>query len=64
VRSIAHELGQKLGCGGHLATLRRVASGKFDVAQATPLAEVLKLTPRELEVRVLPFLKLAGGGGG
>ena len=63
VRSIAHDLGQKLGCGGHLATLRRVASGKFDVAQAIPLAEVLKLAPRELEKRVLPFLKLAGGQG-
>ena len=61
VRSIAHDLGQKLGCGGHLATLRRVAAGKFDAAQATPLAEVLKLTPRELEQRVIPFLKLAGG---
>lgn len=60
VRSLAHELGQKLGCGGHLATLRRVASGKFEVAQAIPLADVLKLAPRELEKRVLPFLKLAG----
>jgi len=28
---------------------------------AAPLAEVLKLTPRELEQRVVPFLKLAGG---
>jgi len=63
VRSIAHELGQKVGCGAHLATVRRVASGKFDVAQAIPLAEVLKLAPRELEKRVLPFLKLAGGQG-
>ncbi|PYJ06704.1 MAG: tRNA pseudouridine(55) synthase TruB, partial [Verrucomicrobia bacterium] len=61
VRSIAHELGQKLGCGAHLATLRRVASGKFDVAQSLPLAEALKLTPRELETRVIPFLKLASG---
>lgn len=59
VRSIAHDLGQKLGCGGHLATLRRVISGKFDVANAIPLAEVLKLAPRELEKRVMPFLKLA-----
>src|SRR5947209_7786422 len=61
VRSIAHELGQKLGCGAHLATLRRIASGKFDVAQSIPLDEVLKLTPRELETRVLPFLKLVAG---
>ena len=60
VRSIAHDLGQKLGCGGHLATLRRVISGKFDVANAIPLAEVLKLAPRELEKRVMPFLRLLG----
>jgi tRNA pseudouridine55 synthase len=59
VRAIAHELGEKLGCGAHLATLRRVTSGKFDVAQALPLAEVFKLSPRELEGRVIPFLKLA-----
>jgi tRNA pseudouridine55 synthase len=60
VRSISHELGQKLGCGGHLATLRRVTSGKFDVAQAIPLIQVLKLSPAELAKRVMPFLKLAG----
>jgi tRNA pseudouridine55 synthase len=59
VRSIAHDLGQKVGCGAHLATLRRVVSGKFDVAQAFPLDEILKLTPRELEKCVIPFLKLA-----
>jgi tRNA pseudouridine55 synthase len=59
VRSIAHDLGQKVGCGAHLATLRRVVSGKFDAAQAFPLDEILKLTPRELEKRVIPFLKLA-----
>ena len=61
VRSIAHELGQKLGCGAHLATLRRVTSGKFDVAQAKPLDDVLRLTPPQLEGCVIPFLKLAGG---
>jgi tRNA pseudouridine55 synthase len=59
VRSIAHELGQKLGCGAHLWALRRTVSGKFDVAEATLLAEVLKLTPMGLEKKVIPFLKLA-----
>ena len=59
VRSIAHDLGQKLGCGAHLATLRRSVSGKFDVADATKLDDVLKLTAAELEKRVIPFLKLA-----
>ncbi|MGB7769188.1 MAG: tRNA pseudouridine(55) synthase TruB [Verrucomicrobiia bacterium] len=60
VRSIAHELGQKIGCGAHLAALRRTASGKFDVTGAMPLTEVLKLTLAELEKKVIPFLKLAG----
>ena len=58
VRSIAHELGQKIGCGAHLSTLRRTASGTFDVAASTTLAEVLKLTLAELEKKVIPFLKL------
>src|SRR5215472_7687433 len=58
VRSVAHELGQKIGCGAHLATLRRVTSGKFDATQSTPLDAVLKLSPKELEQRVIPFLKL------
>ena len=59
IRSIAHDLGQKLGCGAHLTTLRRSASGKFDVADALPLDAILKLTTAELERRVMPFLKLA-----
>ncbi len=61
VRSVAHELGQKLGCGAHLATLRRVVSGKFDVADALPLDTILGLSQAELEKRVIPFLKLAAG---
>ena len=59
IRSMAHDLGQKLGCGAHLTTLRRGASGKFDVADALPLGTILKLTTAELEKRVMPFLKLA-----
>ncbi len=61
VRSIAHDLGQKLGCGAHLASLRRVVSGKFDVAEAMPLDELMQLTQTQLEARVIPFLKLAAG---
>jgi len=59
IRSIAHDLGKKLGCGAHLTTLRRSASGKFDVKDALPLDTVLRLTQAELEKRVMPFLKLA-----
>jgi tRNA pseudouridine55 synthase len=61
VRSIAHDLGQKLGCGAHLAALRRSVSGKFDVADATKFDDVMNLTAAELEKKVLPFLKLTAG---
>ena len=60
VRSIAHDLGQKFGCGAHLAALRRTVSGKFDVADATKLDDLLNGTAAELEKRVIPFLKLTG----
>src|SRR5262249_22747322 len=61
VRSLAHDLGQKLGCGAHLATLRRVESGKFDVRDSIPFEDVLNLSPNELQNRIIPFLKLATG---
>jgi tRNA pseudouridine55 synthase len=62
VRSLAHDFGQKLGCGAHLATLRRVGSGRFDVADALPLDRLLALSSAELEQRVIPFLKLVAAG--
>lgn len=58
VRSVAHELGQKLGCGAHLATLRRTVSGRFDVADALPLDALLQMNQAQLAQRVIPFLKL------
>ena len=60
VRSLAHDLGAKLGCGAHLATLRRLASGKYDVADAIQYEELLRLERPDLAKRVLPFLKLVG----
>ena len=59
VRTIAHELGEKLGCGAHLATLRRQTSGKFEVSDAVQYEEVLRMSEAELAKRVIPFLQLA-----
>jgi tRNA pseudouridine55 synthase len=42
IRSLAHDIGAMLGCGGHITMLRRTAVGGFTVADAVPLAE---LTP-------------------
>jgi tRNA pseudouridine55 synthase len=61
VRSLAHDLGQKLGCGAHLATLRRLQIGKLKVENSLPLDQLLALTPDALEQRVIPYLKLAAG---
>ncbi len=43
VRSVAHALGQQLGCGAHLAALRRVEVGKFTLEQAMTLEQVDEL---------------------
>ena len=40
IRSIAHDLGQRLGCGGHLAALRRTSTGGFGIEQAVPPSEI------------------------
>src|SRR5438132_6048741 len=53
VRTLAHDFGQKLGCGAHLAALRRLASGRFDVANALPLDQVLALTTTEMAKHVI-----------
>lgn len=37
IRSLAHDLGQALGCGGHLSALRRTAVGPFTVEHAVTL---------------------------
>ncbi len=40
IRSLAHDLGQALGCGAHLDLLRRTASGEFTLHHAHPLETV------------------------
>lgn len=47
VRSIAHDLGQALGCGAHLLDLRRTASAEFDLAQARTLNQLESLAVEE-----------------
>ena len=40
VRSVAHELGQQLGCGAHLSSLRRTQAGVFKIEEARTLDEL------------------------
>src|SRR5499427_8888653 len=40
IRSLAHEMGQKLGCGAHLSEITRTAVGEFSLEQALELEEL------------------------
>ena len=40
IRSLAHELGKDLGCGGHLATLVRTRVGEFELGDAVALEKL------------------------
>lgn len=55
VRVLAADLGTRLGCGGHLADLRRTGNGPFTIEQAVPPA-VLEEEAREgkIEARLVP----------
>ena len=44
VRTLAHDLGQKLGCGAHLSSLRRIATDQFNVADALTIDEIQALS--------------------
>lgn len=58
VRSIARDLGQVLGCLGHVAWLRRVWSGPFSVQDAVSLEEIDRLARTEDIDRLLKPLEL------
>ena len=47
MRSIAHDVGQALGCGAHLTELRRMASGEFEIEQARTLEQLEALAAEE-----------------
>lgn len=52
VRQLAADIGERLGCGAYLDSLRRIRSGDFTIAKALTLERLKGMSPRELE-RVL-----------
>jgi tRNA pseudouridine55 synthase len=61
IRTLAEDLGEALGCGAHLAALRRTGSGAFSVAAAVTLEALEGASEAEREARLLaPDLLLAG----
>ncbi len=54
VRTLAHDIGQRLGCGAYLAALRRTRAGSFTLEQAVPLQDVLGEGP-DAASRLIPL---------
>jgi tRNA pseudouridine55 synthase len=52
MRSIAHEMGQLLGCGAHLESLRRTAVAEFDIAHAHTIEEVETIAGNKEQLEV------------
>src|SRR2546421_13003919 len=48
VRTYAHDIGEALGCGAHLKSLRRTKSGRFDVTNAITVDEIKEVTREEI----------------
>jgi len=59
VRTICHDIGEALGCGAHLASLRRTRSGPLDIKDAHRLEDLLHLTKQDVQPLIIPILKLA-----
>src|SRR5204863_3709914 len=57
VRSLAHDLGQKLGCGAHLESLRRVQAGPF-MEQDSVMLSALEREGADATRRILPLEQL------
>src|SRR5687768_11945464 len=58
VRSLAHDLGEALGCGAVLVGLRRTRSGEFGLDSTVPLAQVLESSREILATRIVPMSAL------
>lgn len=58
IRSLAQDIGETLGCGAHLAALRRIASGRFRLEQAAGLDALAGLTAAQRSQRLLPLAEL------
>ena len=61
IRTLGEDIGLALGCGAHLVSLRRIATGPFGVAQCVTLEELAALDEPQREARLLPVQALLPG---
>jgi tRNA pseudouridine55 synthase len=60
IRSLAHDLGERLGVGGHLVALRRTRSGTLTLADAVGL-DAVEREPELAAGRVIPLAAMLPG---
>lgn len=58
IRTLCHDIGEKLGCGGVMYSLRRTRLGPFEMDQARPLRDLLEADPYQFSSWVIPLSKL------
>jgi tRNA pseudouridine55 synthase len=54
IRVLAEEIGQAMGCGAHLLSLRRTAMGRFDISKALPLEDIEAMDDGQRLAALLP----------
>jgi tRNA pseudouridine55 synthase len=58
VRTLAHDIGEKLGCGAHLTALRRTAIDKFNVDMSVKLADFENMDETAIRQAVKPTFQI------
>ena len=53
IRTLCKDIGEALGCGGCMASLRRVQAGEYTIAEAVPLMELLEMEHPEQVLRTV-----------
>lgn len=56
IRTLAADIGESLGCGAHLAALRRTHIGQFDVADAHSLDELALMDETSRDKTLIPLI--------
>ncbi len=57
-RALVNDLGEALGCGASIESLRRTKAGPFSIEDAIPFMELVKLHPADFASKVLPMGRL------
>jgi tRNA pseudouridine55 synthase len=58
IRSLAEDIGEAFGCGGHVERLRRMAVGNFSIAQAVGFEQLVALSDEQRLKSLLPLERI------